>query len=214
MTNESISVVLAVQNAQAWLRSEVEGLLDQLADLTDDFEIIIVDIHSRDSTIEELEELRCRYPQLSYRCVKANILPDDATRLGMESARGEMIFSNVEGGRFSPDDLRKLWALRSDKRLVAARSSTHARRIDDALIDKLTRWAHKVAEHLQDTQPSSLPLGTVQMVRREAIDQLRTTNESTIEVSHISHQQLTSPKLVDKRRTRLGASATDMGLKK
>ncbi len=209
MTNESISVVLAVQNAQTWLRGEVEELLEQLSDLTEFFEIIVVDINSHDSTIEELEELRCRYPQLRYRRLKANILPDDATRLGMEAAQGEMIFTNVDGGRFAPEDLRKLWALRSDKRLVAARSQTRARRIDDNLIDKLTRWAHRLADQLEASPASSLPLGAVQMVRRAAIDQLRNTLESQIEVSHISHQQLTSPKLVDKRRARSGASLSD-----
>ncbi len=203
MLNESISVVLAVKNAQSWLRSEIENLLDHLAELTSSFEIIVVDINSQDSTIEELEDLKCRFPQLRFQQTKIDILPDDATKLGMESAQGEMIFANVEGARFAPEDLRKLWALRSDKRLLSARSNTRARRIDNGLIEKLTQWAHRMTDHMHESTSTSFPLGAVQMVRREAIEQLRESHDSQIEISHISHQQLTSPKLVDKRRSRL-----------
>ena len=207
MINESISVVLAVKNAQSWLRGEIENLLDHLAELTSSFEIIVVDINSQDSTIEELEDLKCRFPQLRFQQTKSDILPDDATKLGMATAQGDMIFSNVEGARFAPEDLRKLWALRGDKRLLSARSNTRARRIDHGLIEKLTQWAHRMTDHMQESVSTSLPLGAVQMVRREAIEQLRESHDSQIEISHISHQQLTSPKLVDKRRSRLEVPA-------
>lgn len=198
--NETVSVVLSVRNAQHWIRVEIERLLDGLFDLTERFEIIVVDGASTDYTFEILEELSCRYPQVKMRRGDASISLDKALQLGMKFAQGDLIFTNLSANRFAVEDLRKLWALRGDSRLMVARSRTTARRIDDSIVLKLNHWAQRVTSKTALATGLVEALGGLQMVRREALDQLDNRGQSQIEVAHISHQHLSSPKLAGKLR--------------
>jgi hypothetical protein len=83
-----------------------------------------------------------------------------------------------------------------------------ARRIDDALVNKLTTWAERLTARMEGKHTTPEPLGALQMIRREAIDQWQNSDPSQLEVSHISHQQMTSPKLIE-RRLRLGNLKAD-----
>lgn len=211
MTSESVSVVLSVENAQNWLSGDVVALIDCLADLTGRFEIIVVDNASRDYTVEVLEDLRARYPQVRFRRFAKPRLLEEAADTGLAMATGEFVFTAAPGARIEPNDLRRLWALRVDPKLLIARSRTTARRIDAGLINRLTHWAQRVtAAH--EPVVASESFGGLQMIRRDAIDQLKPLagqaaaatglpgSASNIEIAHISHQQLASPKLVEARR--------------
>ena len=52
--SESLSVIVPVHNAQNDLAGQVADLLEVLPELTCDFEVLIVDDHSTDSTEEVL----------------------------------------------------------------------------------------------------------------------------------------------------------------
>lgn len=213
MTSESLSVVMSVENAQGWLHRDLYNLIDCLADLTSRFEIIVIDNASRDDTIEVLEDFRARFPQLIYRRLATPQLIEEAARVGMAMATGELVFSPQPGGRIDPNELRRLWELRVDPRLLVARSQTTARRVDAGILQRLTQWAQRVT---QQSEPSPLPsesFGGLQMLRRRAVQLLEPAlsgrghsaapeprRDSQIEVSHLSHQQLASPKLVEGRR--------------
>ncbi len=206
VTNESVSVVLSVENAQDWLASDIERLIDCLADLSSSFEIIVIDNASHDFTIEVLEDMRSRFPQVSFRRLAKSIAMDDAHRMGMNMASGDFVFATAPGQRIFANDLRRLWALRSDPRLLVARSKTTARRIDAGLIGRLTQWAQRVTTTPEPMEVAE-SFGGLQMVRRAAVEQLQPMSNSNasgstpqIEISHISHQQLATPKLVDVRR--------------
>lgn len=198
--NETISVVLSVRNAQTWIRLDIERLLDSLVDLTERFEIIVVDSASTDYTLEILEDLSRRFPQVRFQRTDASVSLENAMHCGIKLAQGDLIFTNLSAARFAVEDLRKLWALRGDRRLMMARSRTTARRIDDKLVQKLTHWAQRVTASRTVAAVPVEVFGGLQMLRREAIDQLENRHPSQIEVSHISHQKTTTPKLMEKRR--------------
>jgi glycosyltransferase involved in cell wall biosynthesis len=210
MTPESVSVILSVENAQNWLSTDIQTLIECLADLTGRFEIIVVDNASRDYTVEILDDLHCRFPQVRYRRLAKPLSLDKAIDFGVSMASGEFIFTTAPGARIETNDLRRLWSLRVDPRLLMARSQTTARRVDAGLISRLTQWAQRITEAQEPVTPIE-SFGGLQMMRRQAMDQLQplaaraTTDEMkaalpSIEISHISHQQLTSPKLVEARR--------------
>lgn len=210
MSTESISVVLSVENAQSWIANDIEALVECLADMSARFEIIVVDNASRDYTVEILEDLRCRFPQIRFRRFTEHRALEEAFDCGLGMATGEFIFTTAPGTRVETNDLRRLWALRVDPRLVVARSRTTARRIDAGLVNRLTQWAQRVTATPEPVATSEA-FGGLQMMRREAIDQLHPLaarpaaaaldqSNSSIEISHISHQQLASPKLVESRR--------------
>lgn len=210
MSTESVSVVLSVENAQSWIANDIEVLIDCLADMSPRFEIIVVDNASRDYTVEILDELRCRFPQVRFRRFTERRVLEEALDCGLSMATGELIFTTAPGTRVETNDLRRLWALRVDPRLVVARSRTTARRIDAGLVNRLTQWAQRVTA-TQEPVAATETFGGLQMMRREAIAQLHPltarpaaaaldNSNSCIEISHISHQQLASPKLVEARR--------------
>jgi glycosyltransferase involved in cell wall biosynthesis len=60
-------VVLPIHNAAWTLRQEVEDLLEQVAEVTRDFELLIVDVGSTDD-VEVATELARQYPQV--RCLR------------------------------------------------------------------------------------------------------------------------------------------------
>lgn len=207
MNSESISVVLTVENAQNWIAGDIESLIDCIADLTTRFEIIVVDNGSRDYTIEILEDLRCRYPQIVYRRMPQCESFDEALAYGLAMVSGDLVFTTAPNSRVEPEELRRLWNLRTDRRLLIARSKTTARRIDPGLISRLTGWAQRMTPSRESAQPETW--SGMQMLRREAVDQLhpmlnsRMIDESgkpQIEISHISHQQLAGSKLAEAKR--------------
>ncbi len=180
-------------------------MVECLADLSSAFEIIVIDNASRDFTIEVIEHMSARYPQIRYRRFADKQSLEQAMAAAMSMASGDYIFTAEAGGRVYANDLRRLWALRSDPRLVVARSHTTARRIDAGLLNRLTQWAQRVSAQSEPIEPKQESFGGLQMMRKEAMARLQPTNGSkknsaNIEISHVSHQQLASPKLVEARR--------------
>ncbi len=212
MSSESISIVLCVENAQAWLAADLNSLIDCLADISSCFEIIVVDNASRDFTIEVLEDMHARYPQVRYRRFAQHRSSDEVTQTAMSMAQGEFIFSTAPGSRIDISELRRLWNLRVDPRLLVARSRTTARRVDAGLINRLSQWAQRLTQQSEPIEPAIESMGGLQMMRREAMQKLQPTQadaaiaamnrDAKLEISHISHQQLASPKLVEARRSR------------
>ena len=217
MSSESISIVLSVENAQSWLAADLNSMIECMADLSSRFEIIVVDNASRDFTIEILEDMHARYPQVRYRRFAQQRSADEATQVGMSMASGEFIFSTAPGTRIDMSELRRLWNLRVDPRLLVARSRTTARRVDAGLINRLSQWAQRLTNQSEPMEPALESFGGLQMMRREAMQKLQPSQadaaiaamnrDAKLEISHISHQQLASPKLVEARRSRNEAAS-------
>ena len=96
-----ISVIVAAYNAEKYLSETLESLLHQTID---NYEVIVVNDGSVDSTEDILAEYREKYENL---CVinKENGGPSSARNVGLDIAQGDYIFF------FDADDLLELDAL-------------------------------------------------------------------------------------------------------
>lgn len=117
----SLSILLPVQNAQASLQRSVAKLLDAASELTDKFEILIVDEGSSDLTDEVAQELAILYPQV-------DVLrhPDprgmvEVIRSGLARTTGEIVCLHEGQGDVDLADLQALWEMRDQEDLVLAR---------------------------------------------------------------------------------------------
>jgi hypothetical protein len=102
----SLTVLLPVQDAQATLAETVEEVLDAAAELTDRFELLIIDDGSADATSEIAHELTRHYPQVRAIRHSKPLGREAAVRTGLAQSRGEVVFIRAkEGGaiqRLSP----------------------------------------------------------------------------------------------------------------
>jgi glycosyltransferase involved in cell wall biosynthesis len=121
----SLSILLPVQNAQASLQLSVARLLEAASELTDKFEILIVDEGSADHTDEIARELATIYPQvnlLSHAVPRGTV---EVIRRGLARTSGEIVCLHEGQGEVDLSDLRELWKLRDQEDLIVAR---HERR--------------------------------------------------------------------------------------
>ena len=88
----SLTVLLPVQDAQATLMETVEEVLEAAADLTDRFELLIIDDGSADATGEIAHELTRHYPQIRTIRHSRPMGREAALRSGLAESRGEMVF--------------------------------------------------------------------------------------------------------------------------
>lgn len=117
----SLSILLPTHNAQATLQRSVAGVLDLAAELTSQFELLIIDRGSTDHTMELAHELSLRYPQIRVASLPPNFGLADAVRLGIERTAGEILLVHEGRGAVDAGDLRRLWHLREDHDLILAR---------------------------------------------------------------------------------------------
>lgn len=153
---ESLSVILPVYNAETILASQVEQVLDTVAELTTEIELLIVDDGSTDHTEEAALELARRFPQIS--CVRQprRLGIMRAAKTGIQKTRGAIVMIHDIESPLSPLALQELWRMRNDSELVFARSQTpHDPAVSVAQRRGVTAWS-----------------GT-QMLRRRAVSELR-----------------------------------------
>ena len=117
----SLTILLPVHNAQSTLADTVSGILEVVSELTQRFELVIVDDGSADATSEVAQELTSRFPQV--RAVRHGKQRgrDAAICTGLEQSSGEMILLRDETPNMAIDGIVKLWraAEHHDKLLEA-----------------------------------------------------------------------------------------------
>jgi len=104
-----LSVFFPAYNDSGTIASMVIRTVRTAAELTPDFEVIIVDDGSADSTAEIADELVRTYPQV--RAVHHPINRDygAALQTGFRSATKELIFYTDGDAQYDPAELRALW---------------------------------------------------------------------------------------------------------
>lgn len=110
----SISAFFPAYNDGGTIPSMVLTALLALRQVTDDYEIIVVNDGSRDYTAEVLEELASRYPELRVIHHPHNRGYGGALRTGFSAASKEWIFYTDGDAQYDPRELTKLVAALDD----------------------------------------------------------------------------------------------------
>src|SRR5438552_13536178 len=105
-----LSVFFPAYNDSGTIASMVIRTVKHAAALTPDFEVIVVDDGSADSTAEIADELAHTYPQV--RAIHHPINRDygAALQTGFRSATKELIFYTDGDAQYDPAELAQLWA--------------------------------------------------------------------------------------------------------
>ena len=105
----SLTVLLPVHNAQSTLAATVQELLDVISDLTERFELVIVDDGSTDATSEVAHDLTQHYPQIHAVRHGKCLGHEAAIHEGLKRSSGEIIFVPDETGRTPVEGIPGLW---------------------------------------------------------------------------------------------------------
>jgi glycosyltransferase involved in cell wall biosynthesis len=106
----SLSVFFPAYNDSGTIASLVITALQSASRLTPDYEIIVVNDGSSDSTAQILDELARVYPQLKIVTHQANRGYGGALRSGFETASKDVIFYTDGDAQYDPTEVALLWA--------------------------------------------------------------------------------------------------------
>jgi len=106
----SLSVLLPVQNAESTLAVTVDRMLDIASDLTDRFELIIVDDGSTDATSEVADELARCYPQVKTTRHQFPRGPQQSLESGLRLCHGQVVIHRDTSCGEAIEDLARTWA--------------------------------------------------------------------------------------------------------
>src|SRR5260370_26941328 len=108
-TSAGLSVFFPAYNDSGTIASMVIRTVKAASELTQDFEIIVVDDGSADGTADVADELARTYPQV--RAVHHPINRDSGAALqtGFRSATKELIFYTDGDAQYDPAELSLLW---------------------------------------------------------------------------------------------------------
>jgi glycosyltransferase involved in cell wall biosynthesis len=110
LTRPSISAFFPCYNDAGTIASMVIVADRTLRDLTDDYEVIVVNDASRDNSAKVLEDLRERYPSLRVVTHASNRGYGGALRSGFTASTKDLIFYTDGDAQYDPSELTKLYA--------------------------------------------------------------------------------------------------------
>src|SRR5258706_8147818 len=105
-----LSVFFQAYNDSGTIASMVIRTVKTAAELTPDFEVIVVDDGSADSTAEIADELARTYPQVRAVHHPTNRDYGAALQTGFRSATKDLIFYTDGDAQYDPAELSLLWA--------------------------------------------------------------------------------------------------------
>jgi glycosyltransferase involved in cell wall biosynthesis len=113
--SRSLSLVLPVCNAERTLAENVQHLFEILNDLTDNFEVLLVDQGSIDHTIDVAQDLAIQYPQV--RLARRETVDRDAAFVDRTLAEttGDIVFVQRGHAGVRPSTLKQLWELNDNE---------------------------------------------------------------------------------------------------
>jgi len=121
--DRSVSVFLPVHNAQATLAGNVARVLDVLPELTERFEVLIIDDASTDGTEEVADDLSRKFPQVKVTRNASRQGHAQSVQSAMTQANGEIVFVPEQDLPVATENLARLWQLREDDDVALAQSS-------------------------------------------------------------------------------------------
>jgi glycosyltransferase involved in cell wall biosynthesis len=123
--SRSLSLVLPVRNAELTLTEDLHQVIEILNDLTERFEVLLVDDGSTDHTLDVARDLSRTYPQ-----IRVATPPPADDKAGRDSfwreTTGDVVFVQMQHDVLRPSVLRRLWALGSQPETAAVPPSPAA----------------------------------------------------------------------------------------
>lgn len=105
----SLSALVPVYNCQATIAPLVSHLLEHLAELTNRFELVIIDNGSTDATAEIVADLAVVYPQTSRVVLPAGGDWASVARAGLRHSSGELVLYRSQTCQSGMSGLAGLW---------------------------------------------------------------------------------------------------------
>lgn len=140
----SITAFFPAYNDGGTIASMVVGVYKTLEELTDDFEVVVVENGSTDYTVEVLEELAERYEKLRILTHREPLGYGGALRVGFASATKELIFYTDGDAQYDPRELRQLLpALGSDVDIVNGWKIDRSDPVIRIIIGRIYNWGVK-----------------------------------------------------------------------
>ena len=169
MPSSSITVFLPAFNDEQSIAALVTNALDTLPSLSDDFEVLVVNDGSSDSTGAVLEELASQFSNINIIHHKSNQGYGGALRSGFSHATKDLIFYTDGDGQYDVRELAVLYPLMTTT--VSVVNGYKIRRSDSRLrivIGATYNWLARVL--------FKLPIRDVdcdfRLMRRQAVQQL------------------------------------------
>jgi glycosyltransferase involved in cell wall biosynthesis len=107
--NPTLTIVLPVHNGESRLRVCVGEILELASELTQDFQVLIVDDGSTDDTFAAAEELSTRYPQISVRRHSQRRGLGQTLELIRRRVRSDVVIVHDGTSTIDPEQVRILW---------------------------------------------------------------------------------------------------------
>jgi glycosyltransferase involved in cell wall biosynthesis len=124
--NRSLSFVFPVRNAEQTLAENLLHVFDVLSDLTERFEVLLVDEGSTDQTADLAHDLAVEYPQLRIAQSLADIADRYVVEAGADQTTDDVIVVQSPHTPFSPSHVRRLWEASADATILPLANQQHA----------------------------------------------------------------------------------------
>lgn len=141
----SLSAFFPAYNDWATIASQVLLVARVCAELSDDWEVIVVDDGSADHTATVLEELVKRIPRLRVVRHERNRGYGGALRSGFAAASKEWVFYTDGDAQYDVDELRLLWAERAGADMVNGYKISRSDPLHRVVVGKLYHRFVKLA---------------------------------------------------------------------
>lgn len=105
----SLSALVPVYNCQTTVASLVSHLLEHLAELTNRFELLVIDNGSTDATAEVIADLAVVYPQTGRLVLPCRSDWASVVRAGLRHSSGEIVLDRSQGCQSGMSALTGLW---------------------------------------------------------------------------------------------------------
>jgi glycosyltransferase involved in cell wall biosynthesis len=171
-----LSVVVPCYNEEESLPRLVEVLEQQLAPITDDYEVILVDDGSRDRTLPVLREVARTRPRFRYLSLSRNFGKESAMLAGLSQARGDRVAIMDADLQHPPSLLAEMLPMLDSgeySQVVARRTRTN----DPAVRTFLSRTYYKMMNRLVDVELQD-GVGDFRVLDRMAVRALLTLGET------------------------------------
>jgi len=109
--DRSLTIILPLKNAGHTLQSELTRLLDTAPDLTQRFEVLMIDWGSTDHSEEIAMDAIREFPQLHWLRMSRAGSAAEVIQAGMKRATGDIIIARQHETPLTPSAVRKLWQM-------------------------------------------------------------------------------------------------------